>query len=154
MHWFPHMHLFLFCQPTCALENLMNKATLNFKRKVWISISHWIWGGKYDQCVYFCEQKLGFFNRLFSHRFLQKDAEYCRNKSILYVGSTNVSEENDQDFKSCKCRFQSSKYIRDDKPAPWEETLTYLPEMWGHAALLTASPGYHNWRRLPPWLEV
>ena len=44
-------------------------------------------------------------------------------QSILYLGSTNISEENEQDFKSCKCRFWSLMQSNDDKPVPWEETI-------------------------------
>ena len=72
-------------------------------------------------------------------------------KPILYVGSTTVSEENEKDFKSCKCRFRSLKHSRDNKSVPWEETLSNLPNMRDHAALQTASPGQ---KALPHLLEV
>ena len=37
---------------------------------------------------------------------------------ILHLGSTDISEENEQDFKSCKCQFWSLMQTNDDKPVP------------------------------------
>ena len=96
---FPHMHLFLFFHQNVHWNNSMNNI-----REKYACVPHWRWRGKYDQSWYFCEQ------------------------SILYLGSTHIVEENEQDIKSCKCRLWSLMQSNDDKPIPWD-----------HADLLTAS---------------
>ena len=57
------------------------------------------------------------------HVYLIEDEEESTIKagckqSILYLGSTHIVEENEQDIKSCKCRLWSLMQSNDDKPIP------------------------------------